>query len=434
MAFCSECGKEIEVAAKYCNSCGQAISQFPPAADATAITPEPAPNPVLSVQSEPAAAPAKAHSTWQEPVAAAQSRTGQQVSRVDESPVTLQGKSNWLRHKNWIGIGLVAVVGLGLGLTVVRNRAKDYQQPDGTKIFGERTLKDGIIKRERIEYTDGSKGFDVTILPDGTEKEGRVESPDGEKSFDSTTFKDGTNKVGRVESPDGLKRFDVTTLPDGAQTVGRVELPNGEKEFDMTFLPDGTRKIGRSESPDGSKKFNVTILPDQVYYQQGVDFQSAGNLPNAKAAFETVLAKFPASNLVSSAKQRLADINAEIESQGKAIQAAEQSRKQAIQAEEQLTGEDISYVDFWANAKSRGLPIEKRYRFRAKIDKRLTLYDLDYPDSGTPAIYETHAAFDDPSEYENFLRSVSTFSERFSEHTIVASMGDDGYVNIHRLH
>ncbi len=30
MAFCSECGKEITVAAKYCNSCGQAISKMQP--------------------------------------------------------------------------------------------------------------------------------------------------------------------------------------------------------------------------------------------------------------------------------------------------------------------------------------------------------------------------------------------------------------------
>ncbi len=46
------------------------------------------------------------------------------------------------------------------------------------------------------------------------------------------------------------------------------------------------------------------------YFQQGVDKEAAGNLYDAKTAFETVIAKFPTSPLVGSAQQRLAAVNA----------------------------------------------------------------------------------------------------------------------------
>jgi hypothetical protein len=45
------------------------------------------------------------------------------------------------------------------------------------------------------------------------------------------------------------------------------------------------------------------------YFQRGVDLQSAGNLYDARAAYETVVTKFPTSNLVRSAQQRLAAVN-----------------------------------------------------------------------------------------------------------------------------
>ena len=51
----------------------------------------------------------------------------------------------------------------------------------------------------------------------------------------------------------------------------------------------------------------VTALreTDDSYFQRGVDMQYAGNLQEAKRAFEAVIAKFPASNLAGKAKERL---------------------------------------------------------------------------------------------------------------------------------
>lgn len=107
------------------------------------------------------------------------------------------------------------------------NRGTDKVLPDGTKVFGERTLKDGTITRRRVESPNGGKMFDVTILPDGTKKAGRSEDPTGEKSFDVTIGPDGAGKIARIESPDGSKSFDVVISPDGTQTPAREINPDG---------------------------------------------------------------------------------------------------------------------------------------------------------------------------------------------------------------
>lgn len=56
----------------------------------------------------------------------------------------------------------------------------------------------------------------------------------------------------------------------------------------------------------------VTALKQTAdyYFQRGVDQQSAGNLYEARMAFETVVTKFPSSKLVGSAQQRLTAVNA----------------------------------------------------------------------------------------------------------------------------
>jgi hypothetical protein len=181
-----------------------------------------------------------------------------------------------------IVVSLLVLVGVGC------DRGQDRQLPDGTKVFGERTLKDGTrtarrkefpdgqknfnetwltdgtATAERIEWPNGEKSFDVTWLKDDTMKQGRSEWPNGEKDFDVTVLRDGTVKEGRVELPNGKKLFGETHLPDGTQTAERLESPNGEKQFDVTWLKDGSKKVGRLESPDGEKQFDVTIAPSTV--------------------------------------------------------------------------------------------------------------------------------------------------------------------------
>lgn len=146
---------------------------------------------------------------------------------------------------------LVIIVVAGT-IGVGKNKGKDYVWADGTKVFGERTLKDGTTKRGRVEYPNGEIDFDVTIQSDGTTKVGRSELRDGEKRFDVTVLSDGTAKVGRSELPYGIKGFDLTIFPDRTIKIGREELPNGEKYFDVTQLPDGTRSVGRATKPDGT--------------------------------------------------------------------------------------------------------------------------------------------------------------------------------------
>jgi hypothetical protein len=57
----------------------------------------------------------------------------------------------------------------------------------------------------------------------------------------------------------------------------------------------------------GSLEQEVTALKETAdnYFQRGVDMQYAGNLEEAKRCFEAVITKFPASNLVETAQERL---------------------------------------------------------------------------------------------------------------------------------
>jgi len=50
----------------------------------------------------------------------------------------------------------------------------------------------------------------------------------------------------------------------------------------------------------------------EFHYQQGIDLLKDSKYEEAKAAFEAVIEKYPASSLVSSAKQRLETVNREI--------------------------------------------------------------------------------------------------------------------------
>ncbi len=163
------------------------------------------------------------------------------------------------------------------------NKGEDKMLPDGTKLFGERTLKDGIRKAVRVERPDGKKQFDVTWLPDGTVKSVRDEFPSGEKAFDVTWLPDGTVKVGHEEFATGEKQFDSTELPDGTRKIGHSEFRNGEKAFDTIKLADGTQKIGRWEFPNGLKDFNLTRFPDGTTKIGRVEF------PNGEKRLDVTL-------------------------------------------------------------------------------------------------------------------------------------------------
>ena len=171
------------------------------------------------------------------------------------------------------------------------------------------------------------------------------------------------------------------------------------------------------------------------YYQHGIDLQSSGNLTDAQAAFEAVVAKFPMSNLVRSAQEHLTAVNAAIE-KAEVDRYAEMERQQTDRLEaqrrqaeekEKLTreqGEPIEYSVFYAKALSTGLPAGKRYRFRAEVDHHLI---LDLPGGGHGL--HSSAAFDDEAQYEQFLQGPDRQTR-----TIVVSMGDNGRgVQIHRI-
>jgi hypothetical protein len=175
----------------------------------------------------------------------------------------------------------------------------------------------------------------------------------------------------------------------------------------------------------------VTTLKETAdyYFQQGVDQQSAGNLQEAKTAFEAVVAKFPMSSLVGTTRQRLAAVNEAIE-KAEVERYAEMQRQ--AEEKEKLTreqGEPIDYKPFYARSASSGLPIDKRFRFTALIHHNLVLYAPDYseyPNLNDQLICE--AAFDDEAQHQQFL-----LGKDLTNRTVVASMGADGNIRIHKV-
>lgn len=141
------------------------------------------------------------------------------------------------------------------------------------------------------------------------------------------------------------------------------------------------------------------------------------------------MGKFPTSNLVGSAQERLTAVNEAI-AKAEAYRAAEMQRQQEEQ--EKLTreqGEPIDYKLFYAKAQSTGLPIGKRFRFTSLVNHGLQLHLPDY--SEYPNLEDRlfcEAAFDDEAQHQQFL-----LGKDYTNRTVVASMGSNGTVQIHRI-
>jgi len=66
------------------------------------------------------------------------------------------------------------------------------------------------------------------------------------------------------------------------------------------------------------------------FLERGVEMQSTGNLTEAKAAFEAVVSRFPASPVLRTAQQRLAIVNAAL-AQAEAQRVSQEGRRQGQQ-------------------------------------------------------------------------------------------------------
>jgi hypothetical protein len=140
--------------------------------------------------------------------------------------------------------------------------------------------------------------------------------------------------------------------------------------------------------------------------------------------------KFPTSNLVPSAKQRLAEIDSAI-SELKAKEAAaaqkikeeQEAAEQRAREEEKLNGTSTSYSSFYAMTRT-GIQVNKRYRFSAQVAQYLALGS-----DSSQIISSVVADFDSTENYKEFLASGGNWQT----HTVVASLGTDGKFHIHRI-
>jgi hypothetical protein len=83
----------------------------------------------------------------------------------------------------------------------------------------------------------------------------------------------------------------TSQLADAAESFSSEKARNAELQGKVTPLEHEVASLEEEVS-----KLKETA---DYYYQQGVDLQSSGNLPDVKAAFEAVVAKFPTSNLAA---------------------------------------------------------------------------------------------------------------------------------------
>lgn len=312
-----------------------------------------------------------------------------------------------------IVVFVLSIVGLSTGC----DKAKNEVLPNGTRIFGERILKDGTKRIERVELPNGVKKFNKTVLSDGTEKDERIEHPNGDKQFDVTFLADGTQKTERMESHDGCKSFGITLFANGTMREEREELPNGQKQFGVAALPDGTKTIERVEFPNAEKWIAVTRSPD------GTQIVGRVELPNGKSLLH--VARYVTASAVPEPRVSKSDPQT-------GLVAPKQSPEEEQEQAERTNGEPIAYLDFYIKART-GLPIGKRYHFIADIGSDpLCLHPTGYLNQST---FDTQhilcgvvPAFDNPVEHEALLRAGKIDDAR-----VVASMGADGNVRIHKV-
>jgi TolA-binding protein len=88
----------------------------------------------------------------------------------------------------------------------------------------------------------------------------------------------------------------------------------GYAAYQDSQLTDERARNTELQNKIDSLEKEVSTLKETAdnYFQRGADAQLAGNLEEAKTAFENVISKFPSSNLAAKAQERLIYVNSAI--------------------------------------------------------------------------------------------------------------------------
>jgi tetratricopeptide (TPR) repeat protein len=121
----------------------------------------------------------------------------------------------------------------------------------------------------------------------------------------------------------------------------------------------------------------------EFHYQQGVDLQKESKYEEAKAAFEAVIEKYPASSLVSSAKQRLETVNREIKRLEAEKVAEEKRRKEEEQYQPKSEDEAIAEWENFRREPDRYKGTVTTWRFMVRGNYENFQGYLDWGKKGT---------------------------------------------------
>jgi len=177
--------------------------------------------------------------------------------------------------KSAITVPLLLVIGLCVGC----DKGKDEVLPNGIKVFGQRTSKNGTVSVRSVEFPHGEKKIDDTQFPDGTEKAARVEYPNGEKDYDVTWLADGSKAIGRATYPDGTEKRNVV-VPRVLSVYG---LQVGQTQAEAAAQ---LKEHGFSELQDCEQKAEVTTCGSKADAGSiALDFRTDGKLTHAKLSW-----------------------------------------------------------------------------------------------------------------------------------------------------
>jgi hypothetical protein len=176
---------------------------------------------------------------------------------------------------------------------------------------------------------------------------------------------------------------------------------------------------------------------DDFHYKLGVDYLNQKNWAQAKTEFLTVIQKYPQSKLILDAKKGLAKDEDAILSEEKAKKAAELKAERERERIERLKGIPIDYVTFYVKAQSVGLPVGKRFRISACIERNAGAFFLCDPGCPLPCnhlmsnVYKNlDSDSDNIAAFESFLARVGDKKETVD---LTVSIGFDGTIYVHRI-
>jgi len=203
-------------------------------------------------------------------------------------------------------------------------------------------------------------------------------------------------------------------------------LISGCNSGEMEKLQNDNRKLKEKNIALEIENTQLKETAD-YHYKSGIDYLEKNKWKEAKTEFKTVIQKFPLSSLVANSKTGYDKAELNNIAEEKARNLAEANERRAKEAAERLSGTPIDYAIFYAKAKGGGLPIGKRFRIGACLNRDVTCICIKKGSNLDKLECALRKDFDNTEILESFIARPGDWDCGY----ITASMGGDGHIHIH---